>query len=167
MWRMKCEILSLCERVWSMTDRNTKDCCGNMRLVAAGADKLRMARQLQGRTAVGAPPGSAEHVSHTLAQQTSDGGAAGGHTGATPTLCTGSVSPSACLDVMQARIVRLMQTMPRQALAPDMHCQSGAVLCCAVLCCAAAVPHLPLAVVEAGTNMEGLDKEYPSGCAGS
>ena len=126
---------------------------GHKEKVAAEAAKLRFAHQLDGFTAVGMPLGSAEYVSNAM----------GRHAATVETLVDTLVQVPLSVDSqflllrasLQARMVQLMRTVPREALAAHMRRTDAAVWRAA-----AAVLDLPPGVHmgEYGANMEGPDK---------
>ena len=124
---------------------------GEKEQVAAEAAKLRMAHQLDGFTAVGTPLGSAEYNSNALGRR-----AATVET-LVDTLVQLPLSVQSQLLLLraslQARMVHLMRTVPREALATHMRRTDAAVW-------RAAVRDLPPGVGEYGADMDGPDKVY-------
>ena len=124
---------------------------GDKEQVAAEAAKLRIAYQLDGFTAVGSPLGSAEYVSNALGR-----GAAAVET-LVDTLVQLPLSVQSQFLLLraslQARMVHLMRTVPREALATHMRRTDAAVWRAA-----AAVLDLPPRRGEYGADMEGPDK---------
>ena len=124
---------------------------GDKEQVAAEAAKLRITHQLDGFTAVGTPLGSVEYVSNALGRRAAT----------VETLVDTLVQLPLSVQfqfmllraLLQARMVHLMQTVPREELATHMRCTDAAVWRAA-----AAVVDLPLGVGEYGVDMEGPDK---------
>ena len=125
-------------------------------LVAAKVARLRKAHQLDGFTAVGTPLGSAEYVSNALGRR-----AATVET-LVDTLVQLTLSVQSQFLLMraslQARMVHLMRTVPREALATHMRRTDAAVWRAA-----AAVLDMPPGVGEYGADMEGPDKACSAG----
>ena len=124
---------------------------GDKEQVAVEAAKLRIANQLDGFTAVGSPLGTAEYVSNAMGRRAAT----------VETLVDTLVQLSLSLKSqflllrasLQARMVHLMRTVPREALATHMRRTDAAVWRAA-----AAVLDLPPAVGEYGADMEAPDK---------
>ena len=117
---------------------------GDKKQVAAEAARLWIAHQLNSFTAVGTPLGSAEYVSKALGRRAAT----------VETLVDTlvqlplSVQSQFLRASLQARMVHLMRTVPREALATHM-CRTDA----AVWRAAAAVIDLPPGVGEYGADM--------------
>ena len=124
---------------------------GDNEQVAAKAAKQRIAHQLDGFTAFGTPLGSAEYVSNALGRR-----AATVET-LVDTLVQLPLSVQSQFLLLraslQARMVHLMRTVPREVLATHMRRTDAAVWRAA-----AAVLDLPPGVGECGADMEGPDK---------
>ena len=124
---------------------------GDKEQVAAEAAKLRIAHKLDGFTAVGTPLGSAEYVSNALGRR-----AATVET-LVDTLVQLPLSAESQFLLLRAslqdRMVHLMRTVPREALATHMRRKDAAVWPGA-----AAVFDFPAGVGEYGADMEDPDK---------